>query len=194
MLIEAQPKIDEVLAGLPADPEQRIDELVSTVAGFQLENEALWLAVLGATVERRLAELEVPERDRVPVRGGHRMDAVRTALAPLAETLPAEQQRRLTMATMLVCGVEAMSSCRLACGLDPEETAEVMRWAARALQRVRRSRRQGQRRCGRGRGGVRAHPTHRPPGRDPAAHGGVIQPPVGVHRTGLDTLCRWWRT
>jgi len=133
---ESQPRIDDVLAALPEDPEDRIDTLVSTVSGFQFENEALWRAVLSAILERWQAQVDVPEPERVPIRGSHRLESVATALAPLVETLPPDQHRRLIMATTLVCGVEAMVSARDACGLDPAEAKEVIRWAARALQRA----------------------------------------------------------
>ena len=36
---EAQPKIDDLLAVLPEDPEERIDALVTVVTGFQFDNE-----------------------------------------------------------------------------------------------------------------------------------------------------------
>jgi AcrR family transcriptional regulator len=133
---EAQPKIDDLLAVLPEDPEERIDALVTVVTGFQFGNEALWRAVLSAILERWLAQADLPERERVPIRGGHRLESVEVALAPLTETMPPDQHRRLVMATMLVCGVEAMVSARDACGLDRAEAVDVMRWAARALQRA----------------------------------------------------------
>ena len=133
---EAQPKVDEVLAVLPEDPEERIDALVTVVTGFQFDNEALWRAVLSAIQELWLAQVDVPERERVPIRGSHRLESIEVALAPLVDTMPPDQHRRLVMATMLVCGVEAMVSARDACGLDRAEAVDVMRWAARALQRA----------------------------------------------------------
>jgi AcrR family transcriptional regulator len=132
---EAQPKIDAALVDLPEDPEERIDALVATVTRFQFENEALWRSVLKAVLERWLSQVDVPERDRLPIRGSHRLVWVEKVLAPLTAVLPPAEHRRLTMATMLVCGVEAMVSARDACGMDPVESTEVMRWAARALQR-----------------------------------------------------------
>ncbi|WP_051581121.1 TetR/AcrR family transcriptional regulator [Pseudonocardia acaciae] len=133
---QAQPRIEDLVEALPAGPEERIDVLVARIAEFQLESEPLWRAVLGATLERWFAEAEVAESERVPVRGSQRLDAVTAALAPLRDTLPSEELRRLTMATMLVCGVEAMVAARDACGLEPAEAKETMRWAARALQRA----------------------------------------------------------
>jgi AcrR family transcriptional regulator len=132
---EAQPKIDAALADMSDDPEERIDALVSTVAQFQFENEALWRSVLKSIMERWLSQVDVPERDRLPIRGSRRLESVERVVAPLTAVLPAAELRRLTMATMLVCGVEAMVSARDACGMDAAEATEVMRWAARALQR-----------------------------------------------------------
>lgn len=40
------------------------------------------------------------------------------------------------MAIMLVCGMEALVAARDACGLDPDEAKDVMRWAAQALLRA----------------------------------------------------------
>ena len=42
------------------------------------------------------------------------------------------------MATMLVCGMEALVAARDACGLEPDEATEVMRWAAQALLQAAR--------------------------------------------------------
>jgi hypothetical protein len=40
------------------------------------------------------------------------------------------------MATMLVCGLEALVAARDACGLEPDEAIGVMRWAAGGLLQV----------------------------------------------------------
>ena len=40
------------------------------------------------------------------------------------------------MATMLVCGMEALVAARDACGLETDEATDVMRWAAQALLQV----------------------------------------------------------
>ncbi len=130
---QTQPELDEIVAGLPVEPADRIAQLVSSIADFQLENESLWRAVLGASLERWFSQTEREEDERVPVRGSHRIDAVDAALSPLRDTMAPELYRRLTMATMLVCGIEALVSARDACGLEPAEVNEVMRWAARAL-------------------------------------------------------------
>lgn len=55
------------------------------------------------------------------------------ALAPLEPVLDPALHQRLTSAVMLVYGMEAMVTARDACHLDPAETVQVMRWAARSL-------------------------------------------------------------
>lgn len=91
-------------ADLPAGPAERLDTLIS-----------------------RVAEPGIPTRNQT------RLGYTRTALEPLADTLPPELHRPLTMAVTLVYGVEALIATRDACGLDPEEARDVMRWAASAL-------------------------------------------------------------
>ncbi|MGW5745276.1 hypothetical protein [Amycolatopsis sp. NPDC003861] len=51
----------------------------------------------------------------------------RQVLEPLEGKLPPEEHRRLTMALMLVYGVEALIVTRDACHLEPDEATEVMR-------------------------------------------------------------------
>lgn len=62
-----------------------------------------------------------------------RMDITRTALEPLADTLPPDLHRRLTMVVTLVYGAEALITTRDVCELDRDEAKDVMRWAAGAL-------------------------------------------------------------
>lgn len=92
--------------------------------------------MLRATQERWLSQQDKPEEERVPVRGSNRLDGARLAIAPLADTLPPDQFERLTMAIMLVYGLEAMVVTRDACGLDEPAAADLMSWAARSLVRA----------------------------------------------------------
>jgi hypothetical protein len=64
------------------------------------------------------------------------LQAVYAALAPLSESLGPRRYRRLVMATMMVCGIEAVIAAREACALEPTEAREVIQWAARALLRT----------------------------------------------------------
>lgn len=131
----ATPRVRQIMADLPDD---RIDEVVRRLAEFQFGNEALWRAIHRADLERWAHEAVLDPDARVPTRGSNRLDIVQEALAPLAEKLPPQLHRTLIMATMLVCGMEALVAARDACGLGPSEATEVMRWAAQALLQVAR--------------------------------------------------------
>ncbi|WP_043676567.1 TetR/AcrR family transcriptional regulator [Streptomyces xylophagus] len=127
-------------ADLPADPAERLDTLISRVAEFQLGDEAMWRSLVRASLERWFTQHEHGQEQgqghrepEIPTRNQTRLGYTRTALEPLADTLPSDLHRRLTMAVTLVYGVEALISTRDACGLDPEEARDVMRWAASAL-------------------------------------------------------------
>lgn len=140
LLQEAQTllRTPDVLADLPSDSAQRLDTLVSRVADMQFGDEAMWRALLGASMDRWLQQAQKggeqgEQGDEIPIRNRTRLDLTRAALEPLADTLPPAEHRRLTMALMLVYGVEALVTTRDASGLDPEEAKEIMRWAAGAL-------------------------------------------------------------
>jgi AcrR family transcriptional regulator len=133
--IRQGPRMDEVVADLPVDAEQRIDVIVRTMAEAQFADEALWRAVVRASIDRWFQQVDVADDERVPVRGSSRLEGTRAALAPLESALPREMFERLTMAVMLVWGVEALIVTRDACGLAPDDATDVMSWAARALIR-----------------------------------------------------------
>jgi AcrR family transcriptional regulator len=136
ILEAATPRVPQIMADLPDDPADRIDEVVRRLAEIQFGDEALWRAMLRADLERWAHEVVLDPEARVPTRGSNRLDIVQEALAPLAEKLTPQLHRRLIMATMLVCGMEALVAARDACGLEPDEATEVMRWAAQALLQV----------------------------------------------------------
>ena len=136
ILEAATPRVPQIMADLPDDPADRIDEVVRRLAEIQFGDEALWRAILRADLERWAHEAVLDPAARVPTRGSTRLDMVQEALAPLADKLPAELHRTLIMATMLVCGMEALVAARDACGLEPDEATKVMRWAAQALLQV----------------------------------------------------------
>ena len=130
--------IPDVTADLPADPAERLDTLIARVAELQFGDEAVWRALVRASLERWFTQHEHGQghehgEPEVPTRNQTRLGHTRTALEPLVGTLPPDLHRRLTMAVTLVYGVEALIATRDACGLDPEEAQDVMRWAANAL-------------------------------------------------------------
>jgi AcrR family transcriptional regulator len=129
-------RIADVVAELPRDTERRIETVIRKIAENQFADEGLWRALLRASHDRWFQQVDMPEDERVPVRGTNRLDGTRAALAPLERELPPELYHRLTMAVMLVWGVEAMVVTRDACGLPPADATDVMVWAARALIRA----------------------------------------------------------
>jgi AcrR family transcriptional regulator len=133
---QANENMPEFLANLPEDPEERIDAVVRKVAGFQLGDEAVWRGVLRATLDRWFSQTEVPDDERVPVRGNTRLELARVALEPLRDRIPADRLERLINSVALVYGVEAMITTRDTCGLSAEAATETMSWAARALVRA----------------------------------------------------------
>ena len=127
--------LEHLVADLPEDAEERIETVIRRATSTQFGNEAMWREVLRATQERWFSQQSVPEAERVPVRGSTRLEATRIALAPLEKTLSADKLEQLTMATMLVFGLEAMVVTRDALSLDEPSAADVMTWAAKALIR-----------------------------------------------------------
>jgi AcrR family transcriptional regulator len=130
------PLIQEVIADLPAEAEQRIDVVIRRMAASQFADEAVWRALLRASLDRWMQQADVAEEERVPVRGTSRLEGTRAALAPLEGTLPPELLHRLTMAVALVWGVDALVTTRDSCGLAPDDATDVMSWAARSLIRA----------------------------------------------------------
>jgi hypothetical protein len=68
-----------------------------------------------------------------PHRVGRRQKLIAAALAPVESDLDAGVLARLRNALALVIGPEAILAARNICGLSPDETREVTRWAAAAL-------------------------------------------------------------
>lgn len=144
LLLEIQTTVRaaEIVAELPDDPADRLDSIVARVMDLQLGDESLWRALLRATQDRWLSQ--DGQEPPVPIRGQNRLEMTRTALEPLQDTLPPQLHRRLTMAITLVYGMEAMVAARDACGLDPAESKDVMRWAVQALLQAARQEAAGQ--------------------------------------------------
>ncbi|MBL1074356.1 TetR/AcrR family transcriptional regulator [Nocardia sp. 2] len=126
----------DLLESLSGTAEERMDTVVRTTADMQLADETVWRTLLRAALDQWFDQLEVPEADRVPVRGNTRLEMARIAVSPLADRLSPEQLDRLTHALTMVYGMEAIVTARDTCGLDAETTTETMSWAARALIRA----------------------------------------------------------
>jgi len=129
------PTFDEITGLASDDPFERLTHAIETIARSQFDDEPMWRAVLHATLERWLMQVNVPEEERAPVRGETRMKVTSWALSSLKDRLPVPLMEKLTHALMLVYGMEAMIVMRDACGLDRDKAATVMQWAAHALVR-----------------------------------------------------------
>jgi AcrR family transcriptional regulator len=130
-----QVNLEQVVADLPEDVGERVETVIRRVTSAQFRDEAVWREVLRAMIDRWFVQQSTPDAERVPVRGSTRLDSTRAALAPLEGVLAPDQLERLTMAVMLVFGVEAMIVARDALGLDEPAAADVMTWAAKSLIR-----------------------------------------------------------
>jgi len=128
--------VPDALERLPDDPAAAIDVVVREVAQMQFADEPLWRGVLRASLDRWFNQLDLPEDERVPVRGITRVEMARRALEPLRKILPPEEFDRLINAVVLVFGLEALITVRDSCGLSAEDGTDVMRWAAQALVRA----------------------------------------------------------
>ncbi|MBX3597983.1 MAG: TetR/AcrR family transcriptional regulator [Rhizobiaceae bacterium] len=67
---------------------------------------------------------------------GHRVELLRSALAPLNKRLPKRKADRLAQALSLVFGVEVLVVLKDIWGLEAQEALAVSRWAASALIRA----------------------------------------------------------
>jgi len=111
-----------------ADPAARVETLARGI---------LDLAPAVLPLGRQLIRLTVtdpgPGQAESPRRGYRRIEWIERALGPLRDRLDEEQFERLVSALALVLGWEAMIVLRDVRGLDPDEEAKTVTWAARAL-------------------------------------------------------------
>ena len=84
---------------------------------------------------RKILKLTVdePRADDGTRRGYRRIEWIERAVEPLGPRLTDEQHQRLVSSLALVLGWEAMIVLRDVRGLDADQEAAVLRWAARAL-------------------------------------------------------------
>jgi AcrR family transcriptional regulator len=67
---------------------------------------------------------------------GHRIDLLQEAIAPLKDSLPPREFKRLAQALSLIFGVEVLIVLKDIWGLDSADTMSVAQWAAGALVRA----------------------------------------------------------
>jgi AcrR family transcriptional regulator len=124
------------LVGRPLDgttPQQRLVQVVEELNRYVANHEVLYRSAQRHYLDTWLAtERSGGGHDR-QVREGRRLQWISATLAPLRDTLPDAEIRRLQSALCLVMGGEAFTVLRDVCHLDPDDAIAVANWAARAL-------------------------------------------------------------
>ncbi|MGE0499535.1 MAG: TetR/AcrR family transcriptional regulator [Rhizobiaceae bacterium] len=115
------------------DARVRVDGLLRTSLPRIEAFEATFRSALKHALEewaQRQAGLDGPEPRFTR---GHRVTLLRSALAPLASSMPPASVERLAMALSLMFGIEALVVLKDIWGMDGGEASEVVRWAAAML-------------------------------------------------------------
>jgi AcrR family transcriptional regulator len=120
---------DAVRAMTSPDPRERLGELLDRINRILVEDEGRYRAALRVYLDTWFAARKAGEA--VPqVRAGRRRDWLDRVLAPLREKLPPERWQRLQHALALTLGIDSVIVMKDVCGLDNDETLEVLRWTA----------------------------------------------------------------
>ena len=122
------PTVDEVLAEAGDDPTTRVLAVEKAITTALLNDEREMRVIVRNAIEMSLT---VP--DHGPLRVGRRQELIAAALEPLEAELGPAVLKQLSDALALVIGPEAIIAARDICGLSPDETRSVTRWAAEAL-------------------------------------------------------------
>ena len=122
------PTVDEVLGTSGDEPTTRVLAVEQAVNDTLLSHESAVRVIVRNAIDMALAGA-----DDVPLRVGRRQKLIAAALEPLERELEPDVLQRLRDALALVIGPEAILAARDVCGLSPEETRQVTRWAAEAL-------------------------------------------------------------
>jgi len=122
------PTVEDVLESTGDDPTARVLAVEEAINDTLLSHESAMRMIVRNALDRGLAA-----EDDVPTRVGRRQDLIAAALEPLEGALEPSVHVRLRHALALVIGPEAIIAARDICGLSPDETRSVTRWAAEAL-------------------------------------------------------------
>ena len=131
--------VDEDFAELlakPLDdttPQARLLEVIDELNRYVAANERLYRTAQRHYLDTWLAAERASEGGGPQVREGRRLRWISAALAPLRDTMPDADLRRLEAALCLVTGGEAFTVLRDVCQLEPDEAIAVAHWAAHAL-------------------------------------------------------------
>jgi AcrR family transcriptional regulator len=122
------PTVDEVLGATGDEPTTRVLAVEEAVNNTLLSHESAMRMIIRNAIDVTLAGAEDG-----PPRVGRRQKLIATALEPLERELHPDVLQRLRAALALVIGPEAILAARDVCGLSPDETRKVTRWATEAL-------------------------------------------------------------
>jgi AcrR family transcriptional regulator len=112
------------------DPAARLERVIERFTRQVLEHETALRAQLRISLEPGPTT-----SDQLPFRKGRAIAWIEDALAPLRESMPATEVRRLALAIRATSGIEALVWLTDVAGLRPDEAIELMRSSARALLR-----------------------------------------------------------
>jgi AcrR family transcriptional regulator len=119
-----------------AAPQERLVAVVDALNRYVADHEALYRTAQRHYLDAWLAAERAGEGHDRQVREGRRLQWISAALAPLADTVPDAELRRLHAALCLVMGGDAYTVLRDVCGLEPDDAIAIGNWAARALLRA----------------------------------------------------------
>jgi len=122
------PTIDDVLRATGDEPTARVLAVEQAVNDALLSHERAMRVIVRNAIDMALAA-----DDDGPPRIGRRQKLIAAALEPLENELEPRVLQRLRDALALVIGPEAILAARDVCGLSPDETRNVTRWATEAL-------------------------------------------------------------
>jgi AcrR family transcriptional regulator len=114
----------------PQDVATRLDLVMKSLIGTNLENEAQQRTML-----RLSLEMDPIERAQLPLRQGRAIKWIEEALAPLHPEMSEAERHRLAVAIRSATGIEALVWLTDVAGLSRAEASDLMRWSGRAMLR-----------------------------------------------------------
>jgi AcrR family transcriptional regulator len=122
------PTVATTFASVGDDPTDRLLAVEAAITNALLANELAMRMII-----RNSLDVSLTGTDDSPPRIGRRRVLIAEALADLESELGSDELQQLKCALALVIGPEAILAARDVCGLSPDETRDVTRWAASAL-------------------------------------------------------------
>jgi AcrR family transcriptional regulator len=131
LLLAAHPEIEKrtlLPDPPPLEPQARLAAAVDGLIDITIDWEQQLRASLRLSLE--------PDAGLQPLRQGRAIGWIEDALAPLRESRPAVDLHRLALAVRSATGIESLVWLTDVAGLSREDSADLMRWSARAMLRA----------------------------------------------------------